>query len=68
MSKIKRLGNIYNNPNGYKSQAGRVYDKIGLAPCLKTPSGGGKYTNGPGRQKDKEADSKRVLPAARNTR
>ena len=39
--KIKRLGNIYDDPNGYDSQAGRVYDTEGISPCLKTPSGGG---------------------------
>lgn len=38
---IKRLGNIYNDPHGYNSQAGRVYDTSGVSPCLKTPSGGG---------------------------
>ncbi len=41
MNKIKRIGNIYNDPNGYNSQAGRVYDPSGLSPCLKTPTGGG---------------------------
>lgn len=39
--KIKRLGNIYNDPHGYNSQGGRVYDTAGISPCLMTPSGGG---------------------------
>lgn len=38
---IKRVGNIYDDPHGYGSQAGRVYDPKGISPCLKTPSGGG---------------------------
>ena len=39
--KIKRLGNVYRDPHGYNSQAGRVYATDGVSPCLKTPSGGG---------------------------
>ena len=39
--KINRIGNIYNDPNGYNSQAGRVYSTDGISPCLKTPTGGG---------------------------
>lgn len=39
--KIKKVGNIYDDPKGYGSQSGRVYDTSGIAPCLKTPSGGG---------------------------
>ena len=38
---IKRIGFAYNDPNGYKSQAGRIYAVDGLSPSLKTPSGGG---------------------------
>jgi len=40
-NKIIRLGNIYEDKHGYNSHAGRVYDSKGIAPCLKTPSGGG---------------------------
>ena len=39
--RIKRIGNIYDDPKGYNSHAGRVYDPTGISPCLKTPSGGG---------------------------
>lgn len=39
--KIERIGNVYNDPNGYNSQAGRVYSPEGISPCLKTPTGGG---------------------------
>lgn len=38
---IKRIGFAYNDPNGYKSQAGRIYSVNGISPSLKTPSGGG---------------------------
>ena len=38
---IKRIGFAYNDPNGYKSQAGRIYSVDGISPSLKTPSGGG---------------------------
>lgn len=38
---IKRIGFAYNDPNGYKSQAGRIYSVDGICPTLKTPSGGG---------------------------
>jgi site-specific DNA-cytosine methylase len=38
---IKRIGFAYNDPNGYKSQAGRIYAGDGISPSLKTPTGGG---------------------------
>lgn len=38
---IKKIGNVYNDPNGYGSKEGRVYDISGISPCLTTPSGGG---------------------------
>ena len=38
---IKRIGYAYNDPNGYKSQAGRIYSLDGICPTLKTPTGGG---------------------------
>ena len=39
--KVKRVGFAYNDPNNYKSQAGRIYSIDGISPTLKTPSGGG---------------------------
>ena len=38
---IKRIGFAYNDPNGYKSQAGRIYADDGISPSLKTPTGRG---------------------------
>ena len=39
--KIIKIGSIYEDPHGYKSQAGRVYSTKGISPSLKTPTGGG---------------------------
>ena len=38
---IKRIGFAYNDPNKYKSQAGRIYSADGVCPSLTTPTGGG---------------------------
>lgn len=41
MRTIREIGNIYLDPHGYHSAAGRIYAIDGLAPTIRTPTGGG---------------------------
>lgn len=40
MTRVIRLGGLYDKPNGRKHEAGAIYDPNGLAPTLNTCNGG----------------------------
>lgn len=46
MTKIIQKGNLFPDKEGFRNRtAGRVYSIEGLAPTLRTPSGGGYNTS-----------------------